>query len=129
MSAFSVHAIPMPEEPGSVDLKITGPMNVSSVGELLMQLLAAYDRSESVTIDLSGVTEIDAAGLQLFCSCHRSSIFSNKEFGITGQEQPAIRTAAEAMGCLRKSGCALGTEHSCIWTAGQIENGMARRSE
>jgi ABC-type transporter Mla MlaB component len=127
MSDFSVHANSMPGEPGSVELKITGPMNVANVGEVLMQLLAAYDRSESVTIDLSGVTEIDAAGLQLLCSSHRSSIFSNKGFRITGQEQPEILKAAESMGGVRKSGCTLDTKHICLWTAEQLENGM--RSE
>ena len=115
MSDFSVHAISMPGEPGSVDLKITGPTNVSNVGELLEQLLAAFEHSDSVTVDLSDVTEIDAAGLQLLCSSHRSSIFANKKLRISGQEQPAIRKAAELIGCLRKSGCALDTKHTCIW--------------
>jgi len=118
MSDVSVQVKPVSEELNSVGVKIIGPMNVSNVSTVLLRLLAAFEQADSVTIDLSGITEIDAAGLQLFCSAHRSSIFSNKEFKIIGQEQPEIWKAAAAMGCLRKSGCALDTEHTCIWTGG-----------
>jgi ABC-type transporter Mla MlaB component len=105
-------------ELNSMAVKIVGPMNVSNVSTVLLRLLAALEQADSVTIDLSEVTEIDAAGLQLFCSSHRSSIFSNKEFRIIGQEKPEIWKVAAAMGCLRKSGCALDTKQTCIWTGG-----------
>lgn len=116
MSELSVQVKSMPGEPGSESIKISGPMNISNVSALLLHLLNAFEQADSVTVDISDVTEIDAAGLQLFCSSHRSSIFTNKKFKIIGQEQPAIWKTAASMGCLRKSGCALDTKHTCIWT-------------
>ena len=119
MDDFSVQVESVSEEVGAVVVKITGPTNIGNVSSLLLRLVAAFEQADSVTIDLSGVTEIDAAGLQLFCSSHRSSIFINKGFRITGQDQPVIWSAASASGQLRTSGCAIDTQHTCIWTGGK----------
>jgi len=119
MDDFSVRVEAIPDEIGAVVVKITGPTNITNVSSLLLQLMAAFDQADSVTIDLSGVTEIDVAGLQLFCSSHRSSIFINKGFRITGQNQPVIWEVAAASGQLRTSGCAIDTKHTCIWTGGK----------
>lgn len=109
----------MPEEAGTVVVRVTGPTSITNVSILLMRLLAAFEQSDNVVVDLAGVTEIDVAGLQLFCSSHRSSIFMNKGFRITGQNQPAIWEAAAASGQLRTSGCAIDAHHTCIWTGGK----------
>jgi len=101
----------------SINFKINGPINISSVGRLLLQLSASLEHSDEVCIDLSGVTEIDFAGLQLFCSCHRSSLFTSKGYQITGQDQPAIWAAAAVIGKLRKSRCIIDSKHTCIWVA------------
>jgi len=122
MNDVTVQVKSVPGELNSLVVKTPGAMNVSNVSAVLMSLLATFDQADSVTIDLSNVTEIDTAGLQLFCSAHRSSIFYNKEFSITGQEQLEILKSASAMGsmgCLHKSGCALDMHHTCIWTVGK----------
>ena len=118
MDDFSVQVESIPEETGSVLIKVTGPTNIANVSILLMRLLAAFEQADNVVVDLQGVTEIDASGLQLFCSSHRSSIFDNKEFRIIGQEQPAIWKVAAAIGQLRTSGCAIDSKHTCVWTGG-----------
>lgn len=116
MADFSVRLETVLGDAGSVIVKINGPTTISNVSILLMKLLEAFDQSDNVVLDLTGVTEIDVAGLQLFCSSHRSSIFINKGFKITGQNQPVIWEAAAASGQLRTSGCAVDTKDTCIWT-------------
>lgn len=118
MNDFSVQIETLPDAVDSVVVKINGSTNVTNVSSLLMQLLAAFEQADNVVVDLGGITEIDVAGLQLFCSSHRSSIFANKGFRITGQDQPAVWAAATASGQLRTSGCAIDTQHTCIWTGG-----------
>lgn len=116
MNDFSVQIEEKPEEAGSVIVKVAGPTNISNVSVLLMQMLAAFEQADTVTVDLSEVTEIDIAGLQLFCSSHRSSVFNNKGFRLTGQNQPAIWRTAMASGELRTTGCSIDRHHTCIWT-------------
>lgn len=118
MDEFSLATVSSAENNASVMFRISGAVTLSGVGKLLLQLAGNFDRAEHVVIDLSEVTEIDVAGLQLFCSCHRSSLLTNKDFSITGQHQPAVWSAAAAIGCLRKSGCSIDTKHTCIWAGG-----------
>ena len=118
MDEYSVQVETVPGAVGSVVIKVTGPTDITNISSLLLHLMDAFERAESISIDLSGVTKIDVAGLQLFCSSHRSSIFANKGFRITGQNQPAIWEAARTSGQLRTIGCAFDTQHSCIWTGG-----------
>ncbi|GFE62761.1 lipid asymmetry maintenance protein MlaB [Geobacter sp. AOG2] len=118
MAVFSVRIETLPQEAGAVVVRVAGPTGATDVSALLMQLLEAFEQTDDVILDLHGVTRIDAAGLQLLCSSHRSSIFSNKGFRITGQDRPAIREAAAASGRVRTSGCAIDVQHSCIWSGG-----------
>ncbi|WP_052452678.1 STAS domain-containing protein [Noviherbaspirillum autotrophicum] len=46
-------------------LRIEGEMTIYRVGELKGTLLAAIGKSSTLEIDLSAVTEIDTAGIQL----------------------------------------------------------------
>jgi len=118
MSDVSVRPETIREEAGSITISITGQVDIFSIGGLLMQLSDTFKITDEVIIDLSGVTEIDVAALRLFCSCHCSSIFFNKEFRITGQGRPAIWDAAASAGCLRKSECVIDSKHTCIWVRG-----------
>ncbi len=106
------------DESGPVTIRVAGPVTIHNVGGLLVQLVDVFHQAADVTIDLSGITALDAAGLQLFCSSHRSSIVANRIFRIIGQDQPAIREAAASAGHLRTSGCAIDTHHTCIWAGG-----------
>lgn len=115
MNECPLQVTSLPGEPGSLTVRIGGPANISTVGAVHRQLVAAFQQADRVTIDLSGLTEIDAAGLQLFCSSHRSSLASGKGFSVTGQDRPVAREAAAALGCLRSSGCAVDTKQTCIW--------------
>ncbi|OGU16605.1 MAG: hypothetical protein A2076_02720 [Geobacteraceae bacterium GWC2_53_11] len=116
MAEFSVQVEPADED--AIVVTVNGPATISNVNTLLTQLLAAFHRADHVIIDLHGVTDIDAAGLQLLCSSHRSSLSVSKELTIRGKEQPVIRDAAAASGQLRTSGCAIDSTHTCIWTGG-----------
>lgn len=118
MAEFSVQVEPVAEDAGATVITLSGPATIANVNTLLMQLLAAFHRADHVIIDLHGVTEIDAAGLQLLCSSHRSSLSVNKELSIRGKELPLILEAAAASGQLRSSGCAIDSTHTCIWTGG-----------
>lgn len=116
MAEFSVQLEPVDGD--TVVVTINGPATIPNVNALLVQLLAAFQRADHLIIDLHGVTDIDATGLQLLCSSHRSSLAINKDFSVRGQLQPVIREVAAASGQLRSSGCAIDSNHTCIWAGG-----------
>lgn len=78
------------------------------------ELIRALDAHDQLHIDLSGVRDIDAAGLQLLCAGHRSAAGRNKELVVTGGERLAdiLRFA----GFIGRPGC--GSLPSCLWQEG-----------
>jgi anti-sigma B factor antagonist len=54
-------------------LRLDGEMTIYRAAELKQALLAAIDGAASLALDLSGVTEIDSAGLQLLMLAKRTA--------------------------------------------------------
>lgn len=54
--------------PGHSRVRIAGPMTIYTAAEWRDTLLAATDAAGNVELDLSGVNDIDAAGIQLLVS-------------------------------------------------------------
>lgn len=54
-------------------LHVQGDMNIYRAAELKQMLLEALDAPGSLTLDLSGVTECDSAGLQLLVLAGRQA--------------------------------------------------------
>ncbi|ABL00315.1 hypothetical protein Ppro_2712 [Pelobacter propionicus DSM 2379] len=99
-------------------LRLFGSITSGNVGEVLLQLTREFDETENILIDFSGITEIDLAGLKLFCSCHRNLLFSGKELRITGHDHAVMRDAIPAEGRQAGWGCGIDWHHSCIWLSG-----------
>lgn len=104
---------------GTIIVKIAGEMTVPFASEIRENLIAAFEKSAAITIDLSDVAEIDVSGLQLLCSAHKSSIEMGKDYRIVGREKDRIWEAADASGQLRQRGCAQDICGTCIWTGGR----------
>ena len=78
-------------------LRVGGDMSIYSVAELKPRLMAYLQNSQFVSVDLTEITEMDTAGLQLLWLCHQEAVATGKEFVIAGTG-PA---AKEAMTLLR----------------------------
>lgn len=61
------------EQQKSALLRIEGEMNIYKAAELKQTLLAALPDSGTLEADLSGVTEMDTAGLQLLMLAKRTA--------------------------------------------------------
>ncbi|TWJ26460.1 STAS domain-containing protein [Geobacter argillaceus] len=119
MSDLSVQTLAAPDDPAAVVVTIAGEMTIPYAGELREHLLAAFQKANRITADLTAVTGIDVAGLQILCSAHRSSVFMKKSFTIIGGPGSAVWEAADAVGQLRQMGCVVDVCHTCIWTGGR----------
>ncbi len=119
MSDLSVRTLAAPDDPAAVVVTIAGEMTIPYADELRKQLLAAFEKANTITADLSGVTEIDVTGLQILCSAHRSSVFMKKRFTIIAGPGSAVWEAADAAGQLRQMGCVVDVCHTCIWMGGR----------
>lgn len=71
-------------------LSLTGEMSIYSVAELKPRLLTYLYDSQSLSIDLTEVSEMDTAGLQLLWLCHQEAVEAGKAFVIAGISTPAM---------------------------------------
>ncbi len=69
---------------GAVVVWIEGKATIHGAAELKAALVEAFDGARKVVLDVSGVTEIDAAFLQLFCAAGKSAAAANKVFQLGG---------------------------------------------
>jgi len=95
-------------------IRITGAVTILTVAALQKGLLSAFETTRNVIIDISGVKELDLAGMQLLCSAHRSSYAHGMEFNVVGHNQ-LVWQMATASGHLRHKGCEQDCKNTCMW--------------
>jgi anti-anti-sigma regulatory factor len=97
------------------ELRLQGALADCESGELKLYLHQALRYISDITIDCSGVTEIDAACLQLLCSAYRMSRQQVRSFTPKGHERAVFLRAAQAANYAHCVGCGLDNESGCIW--------------
>lgn len=63
-------------------LRPEGEMTIYQAAELKQAFAAALEQDGAITLDLSAVTEIDSAGLQILIALHKSAGARNKALRI-----------------------------------------------
>lgn len=71
-------------------LRIEGEMTIYTAAELKQRLVGALNAGGDLEIDLSDVSEIDSAGLQLLILAKREGTRRNKNVGLTGHSAAVI---------------------------------------
>jgi len=102
----------------AVRLDISGSLTIIHARDLLSALTEAFAAAPTIYCDLSGVNEIDVAGMQLLCSSHRTAIKEGKQFLIQGIEREPLQTTIIRAGYTGKSGCDPNDKNPCILGGG-----------
>ena len=108
-----------PGTPGRQGVKLAGSMTIGQAAELKELLVAALGAASELSLDLTGVTEIDLTGLQLLEASHRSAMNSGKLLTVDARGNQAYRDTVAAAGFQRTTGCAQDTNCTCIWVGGE----------
>ena len=95
-------------------IKVGGSLSVESTGQLHKVLLSEIEKGAGVSLDLSNVTEVDAAGLQLLCSAHKSARTSGMELTIAAATDN-LWDQVERSGFVNSRGCPKDFD-PCLWS-------------
>ena len=93
-----------------------GELTAHELHDVRIALIKALIDFEEVALDLENVKNTDLACLQLLCSAHRSAGRLDKHLTFTGPRPDIVNRVAESAGYLRRSGCRLDKDHTCLWT-------------
>jgi anti-anti-sigma factor len=75
-------------------LVVDGELTIHTAGERRTELLALVERGDRLTVDLSAVTELDAAGLQLLLLTRREAAGYGKTFEISAASKAVTEALA-----------------------------------
>jgi anti-anti-sigma factor len=75
-------------------LSLCGEMSIYNAAELKPRLLTCLQDAESLAIDLSEISELDTAGLQLLWLCQQEAALTGKIFTITATSTAAMESIA-----------------------------------
>jgi anti-anti-sigma regulatory factor len=103
--------------PSSGVLQLQGSANLEFCAVLRIALLDALDKAENLVVDVSQITELDVAALQLFCAARRSAIKRHKNMVLAGNCSAAFFTAVLDAGFNRThtASCWLEADQACLW--------------
>ena len=96
-------------------LSVDGDMTIAHVAELKERLVEAFNDAETVTIDVSGSTALDVAGVQLLCACHSFSNKVGKSMQLVLGDNQVFATFLDEVGFSRSFVCNKGGEDDCLW--------------
>ncbi|HCI13792.1 MAG TPA: anti-sigma factor antagonist [Gallionellaceae bacterium] len=74
----------------NVQISVEGEMTIYRAAELKASMLPEIERAQKIEIDLSHVTEIDSAGLQLMVAAKLEAIQRGKALHFTGHSKPVM---------------------------------------
>ncbi|MBN2978802.1 sulfate transporter [Pseudomonas fluorescens] len=77
---------------GIARVGIEGELTIYTVAELAAELLPQLGTAPRLELDLSQVTEIDGAGLQLLAVIHREATAGGTPVSLVGQSQAVTQT-------------------------------------
>lgn len=80
--------ISMQNEGDRCAVVLCGELTIYAAAELKRELIGALGRCDEMQIDLSGVSDIDTAGLQVFMLAKREALAAGKTLRLSGHSRP-----------------------------------------
>lgn len=93
-------------------LRLTGDLAVDQAAVFASELVEVVADADEIGIDLSSVTHVDVACLQVLCAAHKSSISRNKTLKFEGRVPEEIARTARDAGFGRICGL---KAKGCLW--------------
>ncbi|ACD95456.1 STAS domain-containing protein [Trichlorobacter lovleyi] len=101
----------------ALKISVAGRLAIDTAAELHGLLLEEIP-STNILLDVSGIEEIDLAGMQLICSACRTALRVQKRFNFSGCISPDVKKTIECVGLQRQSTCKHNADLPCIWCGG-----------
>jgi anti-anti-sigma regulatory factor len=103
------------QAPERQTLKVTGKVTIEQAAQFKEALISALAEAQDITLEISGVTDLDLSALQLFCSGHRTAVLQGKRLTLLHQGNEVFERVKNDAGFQRHIGCDKDDTNSCLW--------------
>ncbi len=92
-------------------LKLQGPLTIEHIQNTHTAIQEALSGSDTIRLDLSGVTRLDVTGLQLLCALNRTLDAKSVQLNVLGLEN-VLAENSDILNLLAGNGSSCA---SCLW--------------
>ncbi len=117
MAELQIHRS-SPVSPAHAAFSLSSTLTVQHTAELRLAILEAFEECAHVSIDLTGVTDIDVAGLQLLCAAHSFAVTRGRTLSLEIPASGAVAQKGGEAGFVRHTGCSVHDKDACPWIGG-----------
>jgi len=75
-----------------LNIEWKGGLSIQDASTLHQDLLEAFQKKQSIQLDLSGVTDMDSSIIQLLCAAFKEAIEKGIEFHLTGTVHDSLKS-------------------------------------
>lgn len=101
-----------------LEVAVGGRLDIETAPELRQFLLAHMPTVQKVRLDVSQLSTVDLAGMQLICSACRTALAGTISFRFSGTLGPCVQEAIGTVGLQRHTTCKHNADNPCIWCGG-----------
>ncbi len=102
----------------ALEITLSGRLAIDTAPELLALLQEQLPSAHQVRMNVSALSEVDLAGMQLICSACRTALAGSQSFNFKGELAPCVQEAIATIGLQRHTTCKHNTGNPCIWCGG-----------
>ncbi|MGB4599181.1 MAG: STAS domain-containing protein [Trichlorobacter sp.] len=102
----------------TLEITLSGRLAIDTAPELLALLQEQLLSARKVRLNVSALSEVDLAGMQLICSACRSALAGSQSFNFSGGLAPCVQEAINNVGLQRHNTCKHSADNPCIWCGG-----------
>lgn len=99
----------------SGSLVLSDELTVAQAGAIREALSESLGKVSSLTVDITGASEVDLSFLQLLCSAHLTATNKGKRIALAGRSNKAMQKALNEAHYRRPVGCILENQKDCLW--------------
>ncbi len=101
-----------------LEIAIDGRLDIETAPELRQFFLTHMPAVQKVRLDVSNLSAVDLAGMQLICSACRTALAGTISFHFSGKLGGCVQEAIGTVGLQRHTTCKHNANNPCIWCGG-----------
>ena len=105
------------DDTGTGLLRLEGALTIGEVSKVKQQLVTAIEQNNNLAVDVTQLSAVDVAGVQLLCAGHRFAARHACRLFLQVGDNQLFRETVRSLGLERSLACDAAHQDGCLWSA------------